>query len=96
MVDGVSGEVVEELDFLDNSLSRFTIGYEPTYYMLSESDMLRPDLISSSNYGNVGYWWLILFINGVQDVFTEPTVGQLYTIPNMLDIYDFSKKFKVR
>ena len=86
----------KEYDHLYNSLSRFTMNYPVQYYRLTGSDLLRPDLISYKAYNTVKYWWLICFVNKVQDPFSDLTVGKLMTIPNILDIYEFYKKNAVR
>lgn len=89
IVDGI-----EEHDYLTNSLSDFVINYEPSYYTVQESDLLRPDAISHKFYKSVSYWWLICYINEIKDPFNDLSVGKLLIIPNVLDIYDFFKKYK--
>jgi hypothetical protein len=90
-VDGV-----EELDFRYNSLSRFSMRYPPKYYRVSGEDVPDPALISFKCYGNVGFWWVILAVNGIQNPFDEIQTGLILTIPNVLDIYDFQKKYRIR
>jgi len=89
-------ESEEEYDFLTNSLSDFVINYEPAYYSLQESDLLRPDAISYKFYKTSAYWWLICYINEVKDIFNDLYVGKLMIIPNVLDVYDFFKRYKVK
>jgi len=88
----------KELDYLYNSLSKFksVAEYEPGYYRVVQEDIYRPDLISYKNYGTVAYWWLICYVNGVFDPFYDLEVGQEIEIPNILDIYTFYKKYRVR
>jgi hypothetical protein len=87
---------IKELDFIHNNVSKFTMRYEPGYYRVDESDIMRPDMISYKNYGTVRYWWLICYVNEIEDPLTTLSVGLLLRIPNLLDIYDFYKKYKVR
>jgi len=87
---------IKELDFIHNNVSAFVMRYEPGYYRVDESDIMRPDMISYKNYGTVRYWWLICYVNEIEDPLLSITVGQLLRIPSLLDIYDFYKKFKVR
>jgi hypothetical protein len=87
---------VEELDFLYNPLSQFSMKYQPKYYRVDDSDIPDPALISFRCYGTVGFWWVILVVNGIQDPFNELTSGLILTIPNVLDIYSFQKKYRVR
>jgi len=86
----------EELDFLYNSLSEFTIKYPVTYYRVEESDLPDPALISYRCYGDPYFWWVILSVNGIQNPFDELTAGIILTIPNILDIYNFQRKSRVR
>jgi hypothetical protein len=86
----------EELDFLYNSLSNFKMTYAPTYYRVVSSDLMRPDMISYKNYGTVKYWWIILYVNGIGDPFYGISTGDVLKIPNLLDLYNFYRKYKVR
>lgn len=86
----------QEYDHLYNTLSRFTINYPVRYYRIQEEDIMRPDLISYKAYQSVSYWWLIAFINNINNPFTDMEVGNLIKIPNTIDIYDFYKKYSLR
>lgn len=90
-VDGI-----DELDFLYNNLSDFTMIYEPTYYRVTDADVPDPGLISYKAYGSVEFFWVILLVNSIEDPFSELTPGLILTIPHKLDIYNFQKKYKVR
>lgn len=87
---------IEELDFLWNSLSSFQMKYDPVYYRVDDSDIPDPALISYRVYGDVGFWWAILLVNGIENPFTELESGMILKIPNKLDIYDFQKRWRVR
>jgi hypothetical protein len=87
---------IEELDYLYNSLSNFTMTYDPSYYRIEEGDLLRPDMISYKSYGTVRYWWIICYVNGIEDCFHDLSLGQLLIIPNLIDLYNFYKKYRVR
>ena len=87
---------IDELDFLENSLSGFVMNYPVTYHRVASNELLRPDLISYNRYGTVDYWWLICFVNNIWDIFSEMETGQVLIIPNILDAYDFYKKYKAR
>jgi len=91
IVDGV-----EELDFIDNNLTKFVMRREVNYYRLSSIDRKRPDVISFKNYGIVHFWWLILLVSGIEDPFFETAIGRIVRIPDILDINDFYRKYKVR
>jgi len=85
-----------EYDHLHNSLSKFQVFYPLKYYRLAQDDLVRPDLVSYKAYGSVRYWWLIMMINKIGNVFADMEVGDLIKIPNILDIYTFYKKFSIR
>ena len=85
----------QEYDFLQNSLSNFTTVYPVSYYQLTAEDIGRMDLISFKVYQTVDYWWLLAYVNDVENIFTDMTVGDLYQIPNLLDIYQFFKTYSV-
>lgn len=89
-------EQVNELDYLYNNLSKLSLKYATSRYRVTESDLMRPDLISYKTYGNVNYWWVIMVINGVQNPLTDLVVGQMLLIPNENDLYDFMKKYRLR
>lgn len=91
LVDGVS-----ELDYLKSNLNKFNPKYGVVSYRVTESDLMRPDLISYRMYQTVEYWWLILLYNQVLDPFAELKVGDLLYIPNILDIYEYYKEYRVR
>jgi len=94
VVEKVDG--ADELDFLHNSLSRFEMKYPPSYYRVTDQDLMRPDMISYYNYGTVAYWWVICLVNGVHSPLTDLEVGQLLVIPHILDVYEFGRKWRVR
>ena len=87
---------VNELDFLHNSLSEFTMQYPPAYYRVTGVDLMRPHLISDKFYDTVKFWWIIMLVNGISNPLTEMTAGMILKIPSRMDIYSFQKKFRVR
>jgi len=86
----------EELDYLHNNLSRLTLRYKPSRYRVNATDLMRPDLISYKIYGIVGYWWILMLVNGVQNPLEDLQVGQILIIPNQVDIHNFIKKYRMR
>lgn len=87
---------VDELDFLYNSLSEFTMVYDPVYYRVDATDLMRPDMISYKCYGTVNFWWIIMSVNNIENPLIDLEEGQLLKIPSKLDIDDFQRKFRVR
>jgi len=87
---------IDEYDYLHNNLTKFKMNYKSSYYRIEQDDLMRPDLISYKIYGTIAYWWLIMMINGIQNPLKDMELGALLQIPNILDIYEFQKKWTVR
>jgi len=87
---------VDELDFLWSNMDKFTMSQEPGYYRVSTIDGMRPDKVSYKAYGTVNYWWVICLANGIDSPLETLEVGTLLKIPSKYDIYNFSKKYRVR
>jgi hypothetical protein len=92
----VTVDSIKELDFLWNSISDFEMRYDPGYYRVVASDIMRPYLISYKCYGVVDFWWIIMLVNGIECPFVDLQEGQLLMVPNKIDIYDFQRKYRVR
>jgi hypothetical protein len=58
---------------------------------ISSSEEGAPDLISIQEYGSHQYWWVILFINKIQDPINELVAGDLIVIPQLRDIEEFKQ-----
>jgi hypothetical protein len=86
----------DEIDFLYNNLSKFKLHYQESYYRITEPDLLRPDLISYQYYNTVDFWWVIMLVNNIQNPLTDLEIGMLIKVPNILDIYEFNKLYRVR
>lgn len=86
----------EEYDFLYNNLSRLVLNYPVSYYQLTDSDVMRPDLVSYKMYNTTDFWWLILYVNDIEDPLTDLVSGTIVKIPNVLDIYAFYKSNSFR
>ena len=92
----VRNDDTDEYDYLYNNLTKFQMNYSISYYRIEQRDLMRPDLISYKIYGTITYWWLIMMVNGIQNPLKDMIVGELLKIPNILDIYEFQKKWTVR
>ena len=87
---------IEELDFIDNNLSNFTMNLSPSYDRLRSRHRKRPDIISDDNYDTVKYWWLVCLVNGIEDPFFETALGKVMVIPDIQDIFSFYRNQAVR
>lgn len=87
---------VQEFDFLNNTLSYFVMNYPVSYYQVNESDLMRPDMISYKCYNQCcDYWWIICFVNQIENPFTDFFTGQILTVPNFQDIINFFRLYKL-
>jgi hypothetical protein len=91
----VTVDGVEERDFLQNPMATFPMKYEPLYYRVNSADIMRPWIISLKCYGLVDFWWLLMFLNNIDNPFTDIVEGMILTVPNRIDIIDFAKRFRV-
>lgn len=87
---------VQELDFLDNTLINFQITRQPLYYRVRDTDLLAPDLIAYKAYKKEEYWWIICLVNQIYDAGEDLKIGLVLQVPNILDIYDFAKRWRLR
>jgi len=92
----VRNDEIDEYDYLHNNLTKFTMNYPVSYYRIETQDLQRPDLISYKIYGSITYWWLLMMVNGIENPLKDMEVGQLLQIPNVLDMYEFQKKWALR
>jgi len=86
----------KELDPLWNSLSQFSMEYQPSYYRTTAADSMRPDKVSFTVYSTGDFWWILCLVNGITNPLIELVEGLVLTIPNKLDIYNFQRKFRLR
>jgi hypothetical protein len=90
------GVLRKELDFLDNSITKFVLNNDALYYRIMNTDIPVPDNISFKVYGEERLWWVLCLVNQINNIAADMAVGTLITVPNMLDIYDFYKRFRKR
>lgn len=83
-VDGII-----ERDFIYNYWDIFEIRRPVQYYRLTRSDIERPDLLSIKVYGVMKYWWLLLKVNNIDDIWYDMEVGKLIIVPDINDFEDW-------
>ena len=87
---------INEVDFLNNTLSSFKINHTSSYYRVTGHDLQQPDLISKKLYDTERYWWIICLVNEIKNPYVDITEGLILEVPSVLDIYDFYQKYNVR
>jgi hypothetical protein len=88
---GVSSRYAESevVYYTENKLLTFKIykknSYTPSandkYTVITKGYEYRPDLLSNQAYGTPDFWWKILEVNGMKDIF-EFRSGENIVIPN--------------
>ena len=58
---------------------------------LSESNERLPDAISYFEYGSSEFWWVICYVNRIQDPLNELDAGLEIAIPFIRDIEEFKQ-----
>lgn len=87
---------IEELDFLDNNLTTMDMTRTITYYRVDDVDKQAPDNIAYKSYKNERLWWVVCLVNNLYNCSVDIVVGNLLKIPNILDVYDFYRKYRKR
>jgi hypothetical protein len=81
-------------DVIENDLARthfgdFSFKKPRIFYTVTEEDLYRPDIISLKNLGKQDYWWIIMKVNNIDDIYNDMFLGQSLQIPSIEDIEDF-------
>lgn len=79
----------DECDFLRSDISNFEIKRPTTFYTIREEDIQRPELLSYKLYNNQDYWYLLMYINNIHDIWNDLTVGLIIKVPNVRDITEW-------
>lgn len=81
-----------ELDFLLGDIQDFEIKRECSFHTIREEDVKRPELLSYKLYGNQAYWWILMYINEIHDVWNDMIVGTVIQVPHVKDIQEWYLK----
>jgi len=95
-VDVGDGITRRELDFLNHSLSGLELRRAPLYYRVAQGDLAQPDNIAYKVYGDERLWWVVCLANEISCPCADIAVGDLLTIPDRLDLYDFFRMYRKR
>jgi len=85
---------IKENDLPRNGFSQLLFKRPKTIYVVVDEDIQRPDLISFKNYNRTQFWWLIMKVNGIEDIWNDLEIGQELKIPNSPDIDEYIRKAK--
>ena len=79
--DPVSFEVREVFEFFKTRQVKLR--------RISASEEASPELISYQEYDTHAYWWVICYLNKIQDPINELEAGTQLAIPRLADIEEF-------
>ena len=85
-------EGIHENDLVNNGFSDFDFEGKIGSYVVTESDIQRPDLISRKVYGSQNAWWILLKYNKVEDIWNDLFVGMVLDIPSPEKIEEYYRK----
>lgn len=68
---------------MDNLIQNIETTYNFQLGAIPAAHDVRPDLTSNLFYDTVGYWWLTLQYNNINDPFEGFTAGTVIKIPNL-------------
>jgi hypothetical protein len=79
----------QEKELTSNDLRFFKPKQKMYRHTLQPNEVARPDLLSRTFYSTQNYWWFILKLNRIDDIWNEMYVGMEILIPNEGDILNF-------
>lgn len=89
MTDNDGIQSIDPISFDFNEFFEFMRSRIIKTRRIKESEEGAPDLISFQEYGDDQYWWIIMYINKIQDPINELTAGTVIAIPRISDIEEY-------
>ena len=80
-IDGIN-----ENDLAFSGFSDYVFKDKFKSYTVTQSDLQRPDLISGKIFQKPNYWWIVMKLNNICDIWNDLTVGLTILIPSENDI----------
>lgn len=79
----------QEQDLVYNYWDLFEIRRPLRYYSIESTDLLRPDILSVKFYGRQNFWWIVMKVNNIIDIWYDLEVGKILKVPDINDIQEF-------
>lgn len=92
----VKTDTFVEKDLILNNWDLFEINRPIGYDNLASIELHRPDLLSIRIYGTMSYWWILLKVNHIDDIWNDMSIGMDLIIPNAADIIDWVLRVRSR
>jgi len=90
-----AGDYLEK-DMILSNWDLFEIKRPIRFNSIKRQDIQRPDLLSIRIYSRMSYWWILLKVNNIDDVWNDIEIGQDIIVPDPDDITDFILAVKKR
>jgi len=82
--NNIDGIIENDLAF--SGFAGFVFNDAFTFYTLTEYDLQRPDLISSKLYNRQNFWWILMKLNNVCDIWNDLKAGDVFSVPSESDV----------
>lgn len=91
VIDGINEYNLSSINIKDFEFTSFE------FTMVYKSEEYRPDLLCYRIYGTIEYWWILLEINNISNIwdeFVEETLIKYPPISDMQKLVEFFKENK--
>lgn len=78
------GLAERDINYLDIDSFVFSDPFERK--IITKNYIGRPDMISYDFYRTVNYWWIIMRLNGIEDIWNDIEEGIVIRLPSAKDI----------
>ena len=85
----VEVDEIQERDLGEAPFKNLVLERDVMYHRATRLEGPRVDLLAHRQFGNVYLWWYLLIVNNVMNPFEDILSGDLLTIPDPRDLYDF-------
>lgn len=83
----IDGNIENDLAF--TRFDEFDFKRKRIFFTITDKYVSRPDLIALDMLGKIDYWWVILKLNNIDDVYNDMTLGKVIQIPSLSDVEEF-------
>lgn len=73
----------KEYDYLDSSLLDYYVEGDVVEYIIPQKFEGRLYLVANIFYGNPKLWWIIAYVNDIENPITETVTGKTLIIPSI-------------
>lgn len=89
VVDGANEYNLSSININDFKFTGFD------YTVVTKSEEYRPDLLCYRIYGTIEYWWILLEINGISNIWDEIVENVIIKYPPVSDMQKLVEFLKI-